>query len=201
MNLNNNEKKIIISLGWRCESAVFRTQKYGLKRPEYQTCVFDLMISNLYGIIKCFQDDFQYFCNPEYLFYNGKGYIKNTFYKFLFNHETPGHANLHLKEGWPGNDKEYFIKDSFKMFIDRYNRRISNLKKYIQENNHIVFILQMVKVNHHHPLLLKLKNVLKKKYPNKIFTFDILEEPKIDFFKTHLIAMGLKKKNIHSLIQ
>jgi len=82
----------------------------------------------------------------------------------MFNHETPGHADLHLKEGWPGNDKSptHFVKNNFKMFIDRYNRRISNFKRYIHENNHIIFILQMVNVNQHHPLLLKFKKVLKK---------------------------------------
>ena len=52
------EKKMYISLGWRCESAVRRTQIYNLKRPDYNTCVFDLMISNLNGVIKCFENDF-----------------------------------------------------------------------------------------------------------------------------------------------
>jgi hypothetical protein len=189
----NNEKKTYISLGWRCESAVRRTNLYGLKRPNYDTCVFDLMISNLHGIIKCFETDFKHFCNPNYLIYTGKGYIKNSFYKFMFNHETPGHADLHLKEGWPGNDKNHFVKNNFNMFIDRYNRRISNFKRYIHENDHIVFILQMVSVNQHHPLLLEFKQVLKKLYPSKIFSFDLIEEKNIQFYKNHLLTMGLQK--------
>jgi hypothetical protein len=191
-NIVKDIKKTYISIGWRCESAVRRTRIYGLKKPEYQTCVFDLMVSNLNGVIKCFENDFQYFCDPKYLIYNGKDYIKNTYYNFMFNHETPGHADLHLKEGWPGNDKFYFTKNNFKMFIDRYYRRISNLKNYILNNDHIIFILQMVKINQEQPLLLKFKKVLNKKYPEKIFSFDLYEEPKVDFYKNNLISMGLK---------
>ncbi len=195
------KKKTYISIGWRCESAVRRTIIYGLKKPEYQTCVFDLMISNLDGIIKCFENDFKYFCDPKYIVYTGKGFIKNTHYKFMFNHETPGHADLHLKEGWPGNDKNYFVKDNFKMFIDRYNRRISNFKNYIKENDHIIFILQMVKINQENSLLLKLKKILKKKYPKKIFSFDLFEEPKMDFYKKNLITMGVQEKLIDLHLQ
>ena len=190
------KKKTYISIGWRCESAVRRTRMYGLKKPEYQTCVFDLMISNLDGIIKCFENDFKHFCNPKYIVYTGKGFIKNTYYKFMFNHETPGHADLHLKEGWPGNDKNYFIKNNFEMFIDRYNRRISNFKNYIKKNDHIIFILQMVKTNQENSLLLKFKKVLKKKYPKKTFSFDLFEEPKMDFYKKNLITMGVQEKLI-----
>ena len=201
MNKEKKEKKMYISLGWRCESAVRRTQIYNLKRPDYNTCVFDLMISNLNGVIKCFENDFQHFCNPTFLVYNGKGYIKNIFYKFLFNHETPGHADLHLKENWPGNDKFYFTQNNFKMFIDRYNRRVLNLKNYIKENDHIVFILQMVNINQNQPLLLKLKKILKTKYPTKIFSFDLFEEPKVQFYKNHLLLMGLQKNVIDLHIQ
>ena len=190
------EKKIYISLGWKCQSAVRRTTKYNLKRPTYETCVFDLMISNLSGIIKCFETDFQYFCNPEHLKYDGKSYIKNTYYKFMFNHETPGHADLHLKEGWPGNDKFHFTKNNFKMFIERYNRRIQSFKNYIRDNDHIVFILQRVNIDNKEQLLMKLKEILKKKYPKKKFSFDLFIEPKPEFYKVHLQKSGLDKKEI-----
>ena len=197
----NNDKKIYISLGWRCDSSVIINKKYNVQKKQHVVNVFDSMISNLDGIIKCFENNFQYFCDSNYLVYTGKGYIKNSFYKFMFNYETPGHADLHLKEGWPGNDKNYFIKDNFKMFIDRYNRRISNFKNYIKENDHIIFILQMVKINQENSLLLKLKKILKKKYPKKIFSFDLFEEPKMDFYKKNLITMGVQEKLIDLHLQ
>ena len=158
------------------------------------------MISNLEGIIKCFENDFQEFCNPEYLVYDGKGYIKNTFYHFMFNHETPGHADLHLKEQWPGNDKYHFTKNNFKNFIERYNRRISNLRNYISENDRIIFILQIVHLNQNNHYLIKLKNLLKKKYPGKKFSFDIFHEPKADFFKNHMSIAGVSPENIKLLL-
>ena len=197
---NKEEKKFYISIGWRCDSAIRRTKLYHLKHPEYKTCPFDLMIYNLNGIIKCFETNFQYFCDPQYLEYNGKGYIKNTFYQFMFNHETPGHADLHLRERWPGNNKYHFTENNFENFINRYNRRILNLKNYIEENDHIIFILQIVNVNQKNQLLLKLKNILKQKYPLKNFSFYLFPEPNIDFFKTHMSISGIDNETINLLL-
>jgi len=52
-----------------------------------------------------------------------------------------------VKEGWPGNDKYHFTKNNFKMFIERYNRRIQNFKKYINDNDNIIFIIQRVNIS------------------------------------------------------
>jgi hypothetical protein len=197
--LNKEEKKIYISIGWRCDSAVRRSTVHNMKKPEYYTCPFDLMISNLNGIINCFENNFENFCNPKYLTYNGKGYIKNTFYNFMFNHETPGHANLHLTENWPGNNKYHFTENNFKNFIERYNKRISNLKNYIEENDHIIFILQMVSINENNQLILKFKNILKKKYQEKKFSFDLFHENDKNLFNNHMLISGLKKKDIDLL--
>ncbi len=97
-----------ISLGLSCTSAILGVQK-GIRKTKkngYMTCPFDTMVSNYKGIIECIKDDFLYFCDPlylelkllknagpkydqpEYLIYNNK-------YKFIFNHESPGHANLY----------------------------------------------------------------------------------------------------------
>jgi hypothetical protein len=202
-NLPLNKKaisdKIYISLGWKCNSAVVRANTFHLKSPQYKTCPFDLMISNLPGIIKCFEDDFQYFCDPQYLIYNGKNYIKNTYYHFMFNHETPGHADLHLKEQWPGNDKFYFTKNNFHEFINRYKRRIDNLRNYINENNHIIFILETVNPRQNHPYLLQLKKILHTNYPNKSFSFYLIAESNKDFFTTHWKIAGMSPDDIKLL--
>lgn len=191
-------KNIYISIGWRCESAVRRSELYNLKKPNYQTCVFDLMISNLTGVILCIQDNFKHFCSTKYLKYDGKNYITNTYYKFRFNHETPGHSDLHLKEKWPGNDKNYFIKNNFKEFIERYKRRINNFLNYVRENNTIVFILQRPNLEKKEdPLLELLKETLKKKYPNKNFKFDLFEETKLELLKHELTMSGLNKRQFN----
>ena len=203
--MSSKPNKIVISLGWRCKSAIRRADVYNLRSPKYKTCPFDIMISNISGIIKCFETDFEYFCDIKYLVYDkddiedkkicGEVYIKNTYYNFLFNHETPGHANLHLNEKWPGNNKYHFTKDNFKMFIERYNRRINNLRNYINDNDHIVFILESMKKKDD-PLLEELKTVLNNKYPDKKFSFDLLLESNPKAYKIHLKKSGLNEEEI-----
>jgi hypothetical protein len=171
-----------ISIGPNCDSAVRRVNKYNRKSPLYKTCPFDLMVTNLEGIIKCFENDFADFCNLDYIAYDdtdvlpGKEIlIRHSLYNFIFNHETPGHADLHLKEKWPGKDKFHFTKNNFEMFVQRYNERINNLRNNIDKNKKITFIYYHKKKeddNHEH-LLEELHNILKLKYPKKHFAFDV----------------------------
>lgn len=37
------------------------------RKEGYSTCPFDLLNSNLPGIIKCLEENFYYFCNSKYL--------------------------------------------------------------------------------------------------------------------------------------
>ena len=52
-----------VSLGWNCHPAVYAV--YHKFRPRktggYNTCVFDLMISNYPGVVECIKDDFKHF--------------------------------------------------------------------------------------------------------------------------------------------
>ena len=54
-------------------------------------------MSNLEGIIECFEDDFKFFTDIYYLKYNFSNPPDNTnlflniYYNFGFNHEQPGH--------------------------------------------------------------------------------------------------------------
>ena len=58
-----------ISLGWNCSAAqeglVLNLRKN--KNHGYNTCPFDMMITNYIGLCKCIEDDFKYFCDPNYL--------------------------------------------------------------------------------------------------------------------------------------
>jgi hypothetical protein len=179
--------KIGISLGWNCNSAIHGVQN-GIrmsKKDGYLTCPFDEMVTNLSGLIKCLHDDFKYFCDDAYLTINtctsesehlqhikNDNLIHNTYYNFIFNHESPGHANLYLTQQWSGGI-DHYVKDNYKEFKNRYNRRINNFLNYINDpNNYITFIIHGYSEQNEN--ITELKNVLNKKYPNLKYELYIL---------------------------
>ena len=96
--------RVGISLGWNCYSAMHSVE-HGIrarKETGYKTCPFDTMISNFDGIVECIKDDFAYFTDEKYLYINATNpadpCIMNLKYRFGFNHESPGHADLYIKE-------------------------------------------------------------------------------------------------------
>lgn len=121
--------KICISLGNVCYSAQYAV-KNNLRKTKnegYNTCPFDLMVSNYKGIIDCINNDFKYFYDLNYIILeNETNLIKNTKYDFCFNHESPDHANLYLHENWKEGNY-HFVNNNFKNFIDRYKKRIESL--------------------------------------------------------------------------
>jgi hypothetical protein len=148
-----------ISLGWRCKSALYgvdigiRTRKL----DGYKTCPFDKMVSNYEGLVQCIRDDFKYFCDTQYLelrttgedtLWKGESLIYNKYYKFIFNHESPGHGNLYHTECWKDGINHYVL-NNYKNFCIRYTNRINNFRSYIndaiQTENKIIFILERYK--------------------------------------------------------
>ena len=145
-----------ISLGWNCSSATYGVQHQlrTTKKNGYKTCPFDEMITNYQGIVQCFLDNFQYLCDTKYLEIiqidksskylntNGDGdmIIYNKKYNFLFNHESPGHANLYNIQGWTKGINHY-VMDNYSEFIQRYNRRIENIQELLHSDKFIHFIL------------------------------------------------------------
>jgi hypothetical protein len=95
--------------------------------------------------------------------------IHNTYYKFIFNHESPGHANLYINQKWSGGINHY-IDNNYKEFKNRYIKRINNFFNYLNDpNNHIIFLLHGYKETNQN--ILKLKDVISKNYPNLQFEF------------------------------
>ena len=136
-----------ISLGWNCESAMKAVNMGIRKRKQegYLTCPFDECITNYDGIILCLKEDFKHFCDLEYLKiipakYDTGGVVKNepliynTRYNFIFNHESPGHADLYIKQKW-AHGKEHYIMNNYSLFIERYSRRIDNFRRYINNTS------------------------------------------------------------------
>ena len=134
-----------ISLGWNCEPSM-KSVNCGFRKTKnegYLTCPFDAMCSNFDGIKLCMMEDFKYFCDPQFLkiilapfstggIVKGESLLVNTRYNFIFNHESPGHANLYVRQNWSGGIN-HFINNGFKLFIERYSRRINNFRTYVSE--------------------------------------------------------------------
>lgn len=170
-----------ISLGWRCESAQIGVA-LGLRSTKsegYNTCPFDLHNSNYPGVIECIKDDFKYLTDPKYLevregtfcsehFATHKSPVKeyqivNTYYGFLYNHESPGHGNLYLTENWSGGIN-HFVDNNFEKFIERYDARIKNFRNYLASGDKINFILMR-----YNSIPNELCKVVEEKYPNLDF--------------------------------
>jgi hypothetical protein len=66
--------------------------------------------------------------------------IHHSKYKFWFNHESPGHANLYLSQNWPGG-KNHYVANNYEKFRERYGRRIQNFKDYCTSGDRIVFLI------------------------------------------------------------
>jgi hypothetical protein len=133
------------------------------------------MISNYKGVVKCIEEDFKYFCDIKYLTLKNN-LIYNTYYNFSFNHESPYHADLYLRENWP-EGPNHFVNNNYLHFIERYNNRIKSFLNYLNNpNNTILFIIQFAydKCPDDNNLF-ELKNVLQKKYPNLDYKIIIIK--------------------------
>lgn len=189
-----------ISLGLNCASAV-DLYKNGIresKKNGYKTCVFDLMVSNLPGIIKCINDDFKYFCDLDYIqlknsvhdFFGipvGSQVLCNTYYNFVFTHESPGHILLFWHEKWP-DGIDHYVKNGYAKFIERYTQRINNFKEYMNGENKIIFKI----IGPEGQNLDELNNALKLKYPNLVFDL-ISENYNSEFFDNYTQFMKINE--------
>jgi len=159
---------VCYSAQWGVENNIRKTKQEG-----YNTCPFDLMVSNYKGIIECIYNDFVDFCNPNYLCLNDAGII-HTKYNFGFNHESPEHANLYLHENWP-EGKMHFVNNNFANFIERYNKRINSFNNYLlNPNNFIIFIIQFSYDVNPNDDCSELRNVISIKYPNLKYSIIVI---------------------------
>lgn len=183
---------VAISLGWNCSSASMGVGM-GLRTTRaqgYRTCPFDEMNSNYHGIVECIRDDFKYFCDPMYLvlrtfppdhiYYPGETLIYNTRYNFIFNHESPGHANLYVTQAWSGGVNHY-VDNNFEQFIERYTRRIENFRSYLASGEAVDFLITTLTTD-----LADLHSVLDGKCRYKITQFKVEDTKK---YTDHLYIM------------
>ena len=178
------KKQIAISLGNKCSSAGFRKKELGFtKKTGYKTCPFDLMISNLNGIIDCLNTDFKYFCDPKFLKVKDLGTengedrfaIHHTKYKFVFNHESfnIGEAYLYARENWE-NGVYTFVNNNFEKLVERYTKRIDNFKYYCESDYYVTFILQFLFDKYSDELMERLHDAIKNRFPKLKYEIKIL---------------------------
>ena len=138
-----------ISLGWNCYSAIHASHsgERKLKCDGYNTCPFDMCLTNYMGIVNCIKDDFAKFMDVEIsVVPDDTNYmaddivIYNRHYNFVFNHESPEHKHLWITEKW-AEGKGHFTGNNFKNFIERYRNRIINFRNYLTSGEEIVFII------------------------------------------------------------
>lgn len=194
-----------ISLGWNCYSAS-RGVDLGYRNKKsmgYKTCPFDEMNTNYDGLVLCLRENFQYFCDPNYLklqqfpstckYYSNETLIVNTRYGFIFNHESPGHANLFQTQAWSGGINHY-VDNNYEKFIERYERRIRNFYDYVRSGEVVIFLITSPDDN-----MIELRQVLNAMCMNRIIRFDIQDPIK---YNDHMEIMQLvsspsQKSSLH----
>jgi hypothetical protein len=188
--------KIPVSLGFLCDSRTHIKNQYNLSKDNgYKTCPFDIMMSNYKGVIDCFKDDFEGFCDPKYIELknihgSGESWIYNNKYRFLFNHESPGHT----RDTTSRSNLNHYIDNNYENFITRYRQRISNFRNYLNSGIHIIFVL--FRYNNNSNDLTELNDIIRVKYPNLSFEFDLLQYA--PFFNTR--ALQVERLYSHELM-
>ena len=186
--------KVCISLGWNCHSAVHsvNTGLRSRKSDGYNTCPFDEMVTNQNGIFQCLLDDFKYFCDETCLQLNniqGDNSIYNTNYNFIYNHESPGHANLYITQNWE-EGIDHYINNNYYHFKTRYEKRIQNFRNYLLDpNNYIIFVI--TSWNKTQDDMVDLKTAIEAHYPNLKYEIQIINDPNgKEYYVKHMKYMG-----------
>jgi hypothetical protein len=138
-----------ISIGYNCNPRIhIRNSLQISKSNGYKTCPFDLCVTPFESLYKCLETDFLYFfddlrlisgsnaCGDRPLCGKGGNNITN-YYGITFNHEGSTHSHM-FNEG--KNDDEFYIRNDFQKFKERYTERIKNFKEYLKTSKNITFI-------------------------------------------------------------
>lgn len=170
--------QIHISLGHNCNPRIYLKKTFNYSKSNgYKSCPFDLCITPYSSLYDCIETDFKYFfdhltiipwlnAEGKRLHYNNPNAITNK-YGMIFNHEGSGHSHL-FNNG--KNDDEYYTRDDFKIFKEKYSNRILNFRNYLNEHNEIIFVYIEDNIYNGYDIQ-KLSDLFYKNYPNKKFSF------------------------------
>lgn len=153
---------IYISLGWNCAPAIIRknTFKYS-KENGYKTCPFDLCVTPYRGLIECLKTNFEDF----FVLRIENGIIMNK-YDMWFNHEAPS---------------EFYAKNDFEKFKERYTNRINNFKEYIANNNNQICFIHSDPFHSSE----EINKIIKNNYPHLNYKILSLHNSDIEVYKKH----------------
>jgi hypothetical protein len=138
-----------VSVGWNCSPRIYIKNTLHLaKNSGYKTGPFDLCITLYPALFKCISTNFSNFFDDLHLIPGGNaegdrsgcgpgGMNITNDYGIIFNHEGSTHSHLFV-EG--KNDDEFYIRNNFQKFRERYITRINNFRNYINSSNEIVLI-------------------------------------------------------------
>jgi len=138
-----------ISLGWNCDPRINLKNQYKTGRSNgYRTHPFDLCISPPSAVEDLLEHNFETFFKGLRVcaWGNASGNRSNAGpggtaitndAGIVFNHEGGGHSHL-FSEG--RNDDEFYIRNNFHKFRQRYEQRIKNFKNTSIKYDDIVFL-------------------------------------------------------------
>ena len=163
--LNVDMPYTIVSLGYDCSVRTILTD-WGLKPTKEMgelSYPFDLAFCPHEGMLKVLQDNFKDFFNC--LSFNQQTQLwENKHYGFFYNHDTD----------CAENDR--------KKFVDRFQNRIHNLRKVMEENTPVIFVATIDKASKKNlKRIYEIFNLLKNKRKDKI-SYLVLWSPKRLFF-------------------
>lgn len=169
-------KRSYVSVGWNCAPRVFIKNTLKLtKKSGYKTGPFDLCITQYNSLVNCINTNFANFFDDLHLEpgSNAAGNrsscgpggmnIVNS-YGMIFNHEGSTHSHL-FEEG--KNDDEFYIRNNFQKFRERYTRRIQNFRDYINNSQEIILIFSKHPNDTYQDY--ELLNLFNNAFPNKKF--------------------------------
>ncbi len=138
-----------VSIGWNCKPRIYMNMVLGLSKSSgYNSGPFDLCITRYESLSKCISTNFVNFFDDLRLVpgTNAEGdrtgcgpggmNITNA-YGIIFNHEGSTHSHI-FAEG--KNDDEFYIRNNFQKFRERYIKRINNFINYINSSTEVVLI-------------------------------------------------------------
>ena len=106
-------------------------------------------------------------------------------YNFWFNHESPGHANLHTIEKWRYG-KDHYVMNNYEHFIERYTRRIHNFREYLKSGTPVEFIMNRYNVSSVDDVK-ELDDAIRTKYPDLQYSFRFIWNSPLDIFRRYLV--------------
>ncbi len=132
-------KKIAISLGMRCDPALYMRKNFNIRKNAYP---FDWLVSPFDALYRCFEDDFLHFLQADSLTIKSLAVI--DYYGFEYSHDFPTTNNAfieNVEEGWTdqGSVVPNYL-DYLEAIQEKYQRRIKRLRNALSGSDEIFLI-------------------------------------------------------------